>query len=54
MTIKEWLHDLEQDRSLTIEEFYAKVKGAIGVLTERLECADADGVNISDIEEDED
>lgn len=53
MNIKEWLQELESDRSLSIEQFYAKVKGAISVLRERLELADADGVDLSDIEEDE-
>lgn len=50
MTIEEWISKLEADTDLTLEEFYSKLVQAKQVLEERLEVADADGIDIENLD----
>lgn len=49
-SIEEWIREQENDDSLTTEQFYARLKGAVIELQERLGCAEADGVDLSAID----
>lgn len=46
MTIQDWIEQLENDRDLSLEEFYATLKSAIIELQDRLVCAESDGIGI--------
>ncbi len=50
MTIQEWIEKQEADKSLTTEQMYARFKNAIIVLEDRLLCADADGVDLENVD----
>jgi len=53
MTIHEWIEKLETNDSLSVEQFYARLKDASLVLQERLDCAEADGVDLDNVALDE-
>ena len=50
MTINDWIAKQETDSSLTLEQFYARLMGAVNALEERLSVAESDGVDLEDVE----
>lgn len=54
MNIQEWLRQQEGDHSLTMEQFYARLKSAIIELQDRLACAKDDGVDLNEIDPEDD
>lgn len=53
MSIDEWIGKLESDRSLTIEQFYGRLKAAKLKIEERLELAEDDGVDLDELPDEE-
>lgn len=52
--IHQWIEKLEGQRSLSQEQFYARLKHAKHTIEQRLEMADSDGIDLDQIEEYED
>jgi|TARA_Y100000034_G_scaffold121388_1_gene165530 hypothetical protein len=53
MKIEEWISKLERDRRLTQRQFYAVLKNAINALEDRLSCAESDGVDLGELDLDD-
>jgi len=54
ITIHDWINQLEDDDSLSLEQFYATLKSARFVIDERLEVAESDGVDLDNLDVDPD
>jgi hypothetical protein len=54
MHISEWIEKLECDRSLSLEQFYVRLKGALSEIEERLSMAEHDGIDLEMIDDDND
>lgn len=50
VSIGDWIEKLESNRSLSQEEFYAKLKGAACAIQERLDMAQSDGIDLEMID----
>lgn len=48
--IEEWIAEQEADSSMSLEEFYSRIKGAISILRSRLDCAADEGIDEDEIE----
>lgn len=53
MTIQDWIEEQENDRRLSTEQFYARLKSAVIELQDRLACADADGIDLDHVQPEE-
>ena len=51
MRIREWIEQLESDRSLSLAEFYGVLKDAREVIDERLSIARDEGLQLSELPE---
>ncbi len=51
--IHEWLADQEADSSLSLEQFYARIKGAVEILKDRLEVGEDEGIDTHALEGEE-
>lgn len=48
--IHEWITEQEADQSMSLEQFYARIKGAIEALQERLGVAGDEGIDVGELE----
>lgn len=51
--IHEWITEQEADRSMTLEQFYARIKGAVYALHERLAVGHDEDIDIDNLEGEE-
>lgn len=51
--IEEWISEQESDRSLSLTDFYNRIKGAMQILRSRLDCAADEGINEDELDGEE-